>query len=134
MANVCLASSLGRLQVGFKVWEEDQNVFKCWDIMWDVIWHGELGSSLAILNAGTAAGEAGRVYTNAREPGEELVARRRVCAAGAEVGGTGRLGRKRSFAGAQDRKGCIHFDGSLCACCMHGVGLCRFLFDTASCC
>ena len=24
----------------------------CWDSMWDVIWHGELGSSLAMLNAG----------------------------------------------------------------------------------
>lgn len=39
-------------QVGFKVWQKDENVFKCWESMWDVIWHGELGSSLAMLNAG----------------------------------------------------------------------------------
>ena len=50
------------VQVGFKVWEQDQNVFACWDSIWDVIWHGELGSSLAILNAGEVgeAGEASR--------------------------------------------------------------------------
>lgn len=42
-------------QAGFKVWQEDQNVFGCWDSMWDVIWHGELGSSLSILNAGMCA-------------------------------------------------------------------------------
>lgn len=39
-------------QVGLKVWEMDENVFKCWSSMWDVIWHGELGSSLAMLKAG----------------------------------------------------------------------------------
>lgn len=39
-------------QVGLQVWLQDENVFKCWDSMWDVIWHGELGSSLAMLNAG----------------------------------------------------------------------------------
>lgn len=44
-------------QVGLDVWLRDGNVFKCWRSMWDVIWHGELGSSLALLNAGaTAAG------------------------------------------------------------------------------
>ncbi len=39
-------------QVGLGVWLKDANVFKCWESMWDVIWHGELGSSLAMLNAG----------------------------------------------------------------------------------
>jgi hypothetical protein len=34
------------------VWQADGNVFGCWESMWDVIWHGELGSSLAMLNAG----------------------------------------------------------------------------------
>ncbi len=44
-------------QVGLDVWLRDGNVFKCWRSMWDVIWHGELGSSLALLNAGaTKAG------------------------------------------------------------------------------
>lgn len=37
---------------GIEIWKADKNVFGCWDSMWDVIWHGELGSSLAILNAG----------------------------------------------------------------------------------
>lgn len=39
-------------QVGLDVWLRDGNVFTCWSSMWDVIWHGELGSSLALLNAG----------------------------------------------------------------------------------
>ncbi|KAI7836092.1 hypothetical protein COHA_010020 [Chlorella ohadii] len=39
-------------KVGLDVWLRDGNVFKCWRSMWDVIWHGELGSSLALLNAG----------------------------------------------------------------------------------
>lgn len=42
-------------QVGLDVWLRDGNVFKCWNSMWDVIWHGELGSSLALLNAGVVA-------------------------------------------------------------------------------
>lgn len=48
------------LQVGLDVWLADQNVFACWSSMWDVIWHGELGSSLALLNAG-AGGRRRRV-------------------------------------------------------------------------
>ncbi len=47
---------MGHLQVGLDVWLQDQNVFKCWESMWDVIWHGELGSSLAMLNAGAQLG------------------------------------------------------------------------------
>ncbi|KAL4428545.1 hypothetical protein ABPG75_002634 [Micractinium tetrahymenae] len=39
-------------KVGLDVWLRDGNVFTCWSSMWDVIWHGELGSSLALLNAG----------------------------------------------------------------------------------
>lgn len=39
-------------RAGLDIWLADKNVFACWDSMWDVIWHGELGSSLAILNAG----------------------------------------------------------------------------------
>lgn len=39
-------------QVGLDIWRRDGNVLKCWHSMWDVIWHGELGSSLAVLNAG----------------------------------------------------------------------------------
>ena len=39
-------------QVGLDVWLRDGKVFTCWTSMWDVIWHGELGSSLALLNAG----------------------------------------------------------------------------------
>jgi hypothetical protein len=39
-------------QVGLDVWLRDGNVFHCWSSMWDVIWHGELGSSLALLKAG----------------------------------------------------------------------------------
>jgi len=46
------------VQVGFKVWQADENVFKCWESMWDVIWHGELGSSLAMLNAGAWGAES----------------------------------------------------------------------------
>lgn len=38
--------------MGLDIWLSDGNVLKCWRSMWDVIWHGELGSSLAILNAG----------------------------------------------------------------------------------
>jgi hypothetical protein len=37
---------------GIAIWMADKNVFECWTSMWDVIWHGELGSSLAVLNAG----------------------------------------------------------------------------------
>lgn len=39
-------------KVGLDVWLRDGNVFHCWSSMWDVIWHGELGSSLALLKAG----------------------------------------------------------------------------------
>lgn len=39
-------------RAGFAIWEEDEKVFGCYDSMWDVIWHGELGSSLAMLNKG----------------------------------------------------------------------------------
>lgn len=39
-------------QVGLRIWLQDAKVFQCWHSMWDVIWHGELGSSLAILKAG----------------------------------------------------------------------------------
>lgn len=38
------------------MWLRDGNVFSCWHSMWDVIWHGELGSSLALLNAGALGG------------------------------------------------------------------------------
>lgn len=39
-------------KVGLDVWLRGGNVFTCWSSMWDVIWHGELGSSLALLDAG----------------------------------------------------------------------------------
>jgi hypothetical protein len=47
-------------QVGLDVWLRDGKVFTCWSSMWDVIWHGELGSSLALLNAGGCAWVAGQ--------------------------------------------------------------------------
>lgn len=30
-------------RVGLDIWLANRNVFACWDSMWDVIWHGELG-------------------------------------------------------------------------------------------
>ncbi len=54
LLGACATSVLppGPGQVGLDVWLRDGNVFTCWSSMWDVIWHGELGSSLALLNAG----------------------------------------------------------------------------------
>ena len=46
-------TTLQHPQAGLDVWLRDGNVFACWHSMWDVIWHGELGSSLVLLNAGT---------------------------------------------------------------------------------
>lgn len=54
----CRVRPLPLPQVGLDVWLRDGNVFKCWRSMWDVIWHGELGSSLALLNAGEGTGTA----------------------------------------------------------------------------
>jgi hypothetical protein len=42
----------GCLQVGLKVLQDDPNAFKCWNNILEVIWHAELGGSLAILKAG----------------------------------------------------------------------------------
>ncbi|KAK9787128.1 hypothetical protein WJX73_004056 [Symbiochloris irregularis] len=39
-------------QVGLKILQSAQNVFKCYEEMWDTIYYSEVGSSLAILNAG----------------------------------------------------------------------------------
>lgn len=39
-------------QVGLQLWKADGKVFTCYTSMWDVIFYGELGSSLAILKAG----------------------------------------------------------------------------------
>lgn len=63
-----LTSAARRVQVGLDVWVRDGNVFTCWTSMWDVIWHGELGSSLALLNAGEpgmGGGDSGRAWRGA---------------------------------------------------------------------
>jgi hypothetical protein len=39
-------------QVGLAVLIEDGNIFKCHDTVADAVFHAELGSSLAIFNAG----------------------------------------------------------------------------------
>jgi translation initiation factor eIF-2B subunit epsilon len=40
------------LQAGLQVLIQDKRVFACHKDRWDTIYHSELGSSLAILNAG----------------------------------------------------------------------------------
>jgi translation initiation factor eIF-2B subunit epsilon len=40
------------LQAGLQVLIQDKRVFACHRDRWDTIYHSELGSSLAILNAG----------------------------------------------------------------------------------
>lgn len=39
-------------RTGMQILLDDQNVFKCYNNMWDTIYHSELGSSAAILDAG----------------------------------------------------------------------------------
>ena len=39
-------------RIGMQILLDDQNVFKCYSNMWDTIYHSELGSSAAILDAG----------------------------------------------------------------------------------
>ena len=39
-------------QVGLKILLDDENVFACYNSIHDTVFHAELGSSLAILNAG----------------------------------------------------------------------------------
>jgi hypothetical protein len=39
-------------QVGLSILLKDEEVFQCHDNMWDTIYHSELGSSSAVLNAG----------------------------------------------------------------------------------
>ncbi len=46
---VCLP--LGR-SVGLSLMRSDDKVFACHRDRWDAIWHGEVGSSAAILDAG----------------------------------------------------------------------------------
>ena len=41
--NTCQSYVLATDRRGLDVWLADGNVFACWDSMWDVIWHGELG-------------------------------------------------------------------------------------------
>lgn len=43
---------LGALQEGLKVLRDNGKIFKCYDDIWDTIWHAEVGSSGAILDAG----------------------------------------------------------------------------------
>ena len=40
------------LQIGLSVLLRDQNVFKCFSSVLEAIWHAELGSSVAIFEAG----------------------------------------------------------------------------------
>ena len=39
-------------RIGMQILLDDQNVFKCYNNMWDTIYHSELGSSAAIIEAG----------------------------------------------------------------------------------
>ena len=39
-------------QEGLKVLQEDGLVFKCYETLHDTVWNSELGSSVAIFNAG----------------------------------------------------------------------------------
>ena len=40
------------VQVGLSVMQRDGHVLECHQVIHDAIWHAELGSSAAILNAG----------------------------------------------------------------------------------
>lgn len=40
------------MQAGLKVLQEDGRVFECYESFHDTVWNSELGSSMAIFNAG----------------------------------------------------------------------------------
>ncbi len=49
----CALIKLGvAFQEGLKVLQEDGLVFKCYETLHDTVWNSELGSSVAIFNAG----------------------------------------------------------------------------------
>ncbi len=51
-SHIVLTGPVAACQVGLKILLDDEKVFACYNSIHDTVFHAELGSSLAILNAG----------------------------------------------------------------------------------